>query len=94
MKMISVDDIIEYCNANIPPLYARKETAALAALRRIREYAIENAIDAQPEKYGVWIETDKSLGVETAYECSNCKCEVSESRRSEYCPKCGRRNKL
>lgn len=37
----------------------------------------------------MWVETQKSFGVETVYECSHCKHEVRESERSEYCPKCG-----
>lgn len=93
MKMISVDDIVEYCNADIAHLYTRKQTAALATLRRVKEYAIENAIDAQPEKCGAWIETDKSFGVETAYKCSNCSYEVRERERGKYCPECGRKMK-
>lgn len=92
MKMIAVDDIIEFCDANIAPLYARKETSALAALRRVKQYAIEYATD-QPEACATWIETDKSFGVSAAYKCSNCNYEVREEDRSKYCPDCGRKMK-
>lgn len=41
-----------------------------------------------------WVETDRSIGVQTAYECSKCKYEVHESRQTNYCPNCGRKMKL
>lgn len=47
------------------------------------------AADAQPVKHGRWIRTDKSMGVETAYACSECGYQVRESDRTNYCGDCG-----
>ena len=43
----------------------------------------------QPLKHGKWIRTDKSMGVETAYACSECGYLVRESDRTNYCGDCG-----
>lgn len=36
-----------------------------------------------------WVKTNGSFGVETAYECPDCKYHVRESRCSNFCPDCG-----
>lgn len=41
--------------------------------------------------YGEWVENGRSIGVATAYECSKCKYEVREEKRTKYCPNCGLR---
>lgn len=48
MKMITVDDIIEYCHNDIVPLSARHESVAVAALRRVINVAKEYAVEAEP----------------------------------------------
>lgn len=45
--------------------------------------------DVRPEIYGHWMETDESIGVETAYACSECKYEVPENKLTKFCPDCG-----
>lgn len=52
------------------------------------------AADVQPVKRGRWIKTDKSIGVETAYACSECEYLVRESDRTNYCGDCGARMDL
>lgn len=37
----------------------------------------------------VWVEINDSFGVETAYGCPECKYQVRESRRTNFCPNCG-----
>lgn len=55
MKMIKVDDMIEYCESDIPPLRAVGQSVAVAALRRVIAVAKEYAVDAEPVKHGHWI---------------------------------------
>ncbi len=45
--------------------------------------------DVQPVKHGRWVRTDKSMGVETVYACSECGYQVRESDRTNYCGDCG-----
>lgn len=50
MKMISLDDIIEYCNNERAAYKANNCGAACTALRRLAEFAKEYAIEAEPVK--------------------------------------------
>lgn len=61
MKMIKVDDMIEYCENDIPPLRAVSQSVAVAALRRVIAVAKEYAVDAETVKHGKWEETHISL---------------------------------
>ena len=45
--------------------------------------------EAEPVKHGKWVRTDKSMGVETVYACSECGYQVRESDRTNYCGDCG-----
>ena len=49
---------------------------------------VENE-NVQPVRHGRWIRTDKSMGVETVYACSECGYLVRESDRTNYCGDCG-----
>lgn len=63
---------------------------------------IANKLEQVPSKMGyikslirkdmickAWVKTNDSFGVETAYECPDCKYQIRESRRSNFCPDCG-----
>jgi len=68
--------------------YAKGYDAALGrALIAVRE--VPPTTDVQPVKHGRWIRTDKSMGVETAYACSECGYLVRECDRTNYCGDCG-----
>lgn len=43
MKMVRVDDIVEYCDTNIAYLAARRQGVACTQLRRVKEAAIKAA---------------------------------------------------
>lgn len=58
-KFINIDDIIDYCDANIPPLSSRKDTVACAALRRVKEFVKENIAAVQPVTH--WISVKERL---------------------------------
>ncbi len=49
MKVVKLEDIIEYCDAQIPHLLARKETVALAQLRGVKEFAISESFEINKE---------------------------------------------
>jgi len=46
MKMVRVDDIVEYCDTNIAYLAARRQGVACAQLRGVKEAVKENAVPA------------------------------------------------
>lgn len=48
MKMISIDDLIEYCDSERTAYKANNCGAACTALRRLVEFAKENAVEAEP----------------------------------------------
>jgi len=58
MKMVSLKDIISYCNANID-MYEGRNSVAVRALRRIIEAAKDYAVEAEPVKHGRWIVREK-----------------------------------
>lgn len=62
-KYIKVSDIEEYCDANSACMQGQSVT--LAALRRVKEFAIENAVDVQPVKRGNM--TEKQLNAITTW---------------------------
>lgn len=45
---VKVSDLAEYCETNSAYLQGKGQSVAQAALRRVKEYAIENAADVQP----------------------------------------------
>lgn len=49
MKMISIDDLIEYCDSERTAYKANNCGAACTALRRLAEFAKENAVEVEPE---------------------------------------------
>lgn len=50
MKMISLDDIIDFCEANIPYYYGRKDSAAVSVLRGVINFCKEYAIEAKAQE--------------------------------------------
>ena len=46
MKMVRVDDIVEYCDTNIAYLAAHRQGVACAQLRGVKEVVKENAVSA------------------------------------------------
>lgn len=67
MKMITVDDVIEICHANIAPLSARHQNVAVTALRRVIDSAKEYAVEAVPVKRGRYTETIKRISQFESY---------------------------
>jgi len=45
MKVVKLEDIIDYCEAQIPHLHARGETVALAQLRALKEFAASESFE-------------------------------------------------
>ena len=92
-KYVKVSDIEEYCNTYSACLQGKGQSVAQAALRRVKEYAIENAADVQPVRRGRWIELPKALNPnENPCKCSNCEHVLSFMNyypKSNYCPNCG-----
>lgn len=75
MKYISLDDIVDYCQADITPLKAYREWVAVSALRRVIEAAKEYAVEAEPVKHGRWIRAEaKGYPVKRSsiWYCSEC----------------------
>lgn len=66
MKMISLDDIIEYCDNERTSYQANNCGAACTALRRLAEFAKEYAVEAEPDND--WISVDDRLP-EAIYDC-------------------------
>lgn len=52
MKVVKLEDIIEYCDAQIPYLHARRETVALAQLRGIKEFVISESFEINEDSQG------------------------------------------
>ena len=46
---VKVSDLAEYCDTNSAYLQGKGQSVAQAALRWVKEYAIENAADVQPD---------------------------------------------
>ena len=90
MKMIKIDDVIEYCESDIPPLRAGGQSVAVAALRRVIAVAKEYAVEAEPVKHGRWIwDSNAPHREHGAYKCSNCGCH--SDFEENYCYNCGAR---
>lgn len=49
MKMISLDDIIDFCEANIPYHYGR-DSAAVAVLRSVINFCKDYAIEVEAQE--------------------------------------------
>lgn len=49
MKVVKLEDIIDYCEAQIPHLHARGETVALAQLRGIKEFAVSESFETDSD---------------------------------------------
>ena len=64
-KYVKVSDIEEYCNTYSACLQGKKQSVTQAALRRVKEYAIQNAADVQP--ISVVAEHVKNRLYETAF---------------------------
>lgn len=89
MKMIKIDDVIEYCESDIPPLRVRGQSVAVAALRRVIAVAKEYAVDAEPVKHGEW-----KINSDGYYPyCSVCGTAADQLTKhlTKYCPECGAR---
>jgi hypothetical protein len=59
MKMISIDDLIKYCDIERTAYKANNCFAACTALRRLAEFAKEYAVEAEPDKG--WISVKKGF---------------------------------
>lgn len=57
MKMISIDDLIKYCDNERAAYKANNCGNACTALRRVAEFAKEYAIEVETENIG-WIDDD------------------------------------
>ena len=88
MKYISMDDIVDICQANITPLKANGQGVAVSALRRVIEAVKEYAVEAEPVKHGEW----RVLGY-TALYCTECNVGIPVTLVNgfSYCPYCGAR---
>lgn len=94
---VKVSDLAEYCDTNSSYLHGKGQSVAQAALRRVKEFAIENAADVQPVKHGQWIGINEYCkkngyipsGMGVYYWCS--ECGKGETKISDYCPNCGAR---
>ena len=87
---VKVSDLAEYCDTNSSYLHGKGQSVAQAALRRVKEFAIENAADVQPVKRGKWALKKNAI---LTSECSLCKRSVSmlEAKFYKFCPYCGAR---
>ena len=47
-KYVKLSDIVEYCDTYSAYLHGKGQSVTQAALRRVEEYAVENAADVQP----------------------------------------------
>lgn len=85
MKYISVDYIVDICQANIIPLKAHHQSVAVSALRRVMEAVKEDAVEAEPVKHGRWM---------YPFYCSECAFVpyYSSDITYYYCPNCGAKN--
>lgn len=75
MKYISMDDIIDICQANITPLKANGQGVAVSALRRVIEAAKEYAVEAEAVKHGRWIRAEAKgypMKRPSIWYCSEC----------------------
>jgi hypothetical protein len=93
-KYVKVDDIVEYCNTYSACLQNKGQGVAQAALRRVKEFAKENAAEVQPVKHGRWEKDEKRNSFEKF--CSVCKHEAYwdtdyGQQLFDYCPFCGAR---
>lgn len=59
MKMISIDDLIEYCNSERAAYKANNCGVACTALRRVAEFAKEYAVEAEPVKQWYSVEENQ-----------------------------------
>lgn len=93
-KYIKVSDIEEYCTTNSAYLQGKGQSVAQAALRRVKEFAIENAVDVQPADR--WISVDEALPkidkpVLVYYQCYWGKGDIAkECGISKYYIYCGK----
>lgn len=87
MKYISVDYIVDICQANIIPLKAHRQSVAVSALRRVMEAVKEDAVEAEQIIHAHW-----EINPDGYYPyCSNCKSEPKGREMTDYCPNCGAR---
>ena len=64
-KYVKISDIEEYCNTYSAYFQGKEQSVTQAALRRVKEYAIQNAADVQP--LSVVAEYVKNRLYETAF---------------------------
>ena len=95
-KYVKVSDIEEYCNTYSACLQGKGQSVAQAALRRVKEYAIENSADVQPIRRGRW----EQIG-ENSAKCTACGGVLKSNGIDKtgkalifnavyhYCPYCG-----
>lgn len=90
MKVVKLGSIIDFCDAQIPHLYAHHETVALAQLRGVKEIAKDDSFEINDNcAKGTWL-PPVELGVYMR-KCSACLYAVTldEANEFDFCPKCG-----
>ena len=95
---VKVSDLEEYCNTNSAYLQGKGQSVAQSALRRVKEFAIENAVDVQQVKH---TENLSIFAFSDEFICKNCgihlaewvKLDVEDYEEYEFkfCPNCGAR---
>lgn len=82
MKYIKAEDIIEFCNAQISHLLARKDTVALAQLRGVKDFVKDSCIDVYVDNYESTIYGyTQPLGID---DLKNLIYDVEQGRISKY----------
>lgn len=81
MKMISIDDLIEYCDSERAAYRANNCGAACTALRRVVEFAKEYAVEAEPDNGWISVkdrlpEDDGKYMVWYKGECEICEFDT------------------
>lgn len=99
MKVLSIDDLIKYCDIERAAYKANNCGNACTALRRVVEFAKEYAVEVEPVKHGRWI-IDYAEGSKIYHaHCSECNKEPDRNiggdyyidKLSDFCPNCGTR---
>lgn len=66
MKMINIDELIEFCNTERSMLHSHNNSVACAALCRVVEFAKEYAVEAEPDNDWISVK-DRLPDVSTAH---------------------------
>ncbi len=75
MKMISLDDIIDFCEANIPYHYGR-DSAAVAVLRSVINFCKDYAIEAEGQEKAIEIDKVKNVFIKAIKAGNEMACDT------------------